>query len=90
MALSNQHLIADGLHSVHVTGTATNVNPFKVKNPIVTVVLVDNSMQMVSLGYRYIMVEDIGPNASVDFDVRVESRPYVDYRTYVQAERDWQ
>jgi hypothetical protein len=90
MALSNVRLIADGLDSVRIVGTATNDNPFKVKNPIVTGALIDDARQIVSLGYTYVVVEDIEPGASVPFDLRVKHRPYVRYQTYVQAERDWQ
>ena len=90
MALSGIRLTADGLSSVRITGVATSEQPFKLKNPIVIGVLLDASGQMVSLGYTFVTVEDIEPGASVPFDLRVESKPYASYRTYVQAERDWQ
>jgi hypothetical protein len=90
VALSGVRLTADGLDSARITGTATNENPFKVKNPVVTVVLVDAGGQMVSLGYTYVTVEDIEPGASVGFDLRVKLRPYASYRMVAQAERDWQ
>jgi hypothetical protein len=90
MALSGTRLIADGLHSVRITGVATSEQPFKLKNPVVIGVLLDASGQMISLGYTYVTVEDIEPGASVHFDLRVQSKPYASYRTYVQAERDWQ
>ena len=90
VVLSDVRLAADGLDSVRVTGRVTNENRFKVKNPIVIGVLVDESGQMVSLGYTYVVVEDIEPGASVAFDLRVKLRPYASYRTYAQAERDWQ
>jgi len=90
VALGGIRLIADGLDSVRITGTATNGNPFKVKNPVVTGVLVDASGQMISLGYTYVTVEDIEPGASVPFDLRVKLRPYASYRMVAQAERDWQ
>jgi hypothetical protein len=63
--------------------------PFKIKNPIVTGVLIDGSAQMVSLGYTYVLVEDIEPGASVRFDLRVVDVPHASYRMYAQAERDW-
>jgi hypothetical protein len=90
MVLGQTQLYADGLNSLRVTGTVTNKNPFKAKNPVVTVVLEDASGQMISLGYAYVTVEDIEPGATVRFAVRVQSKPYAAYRTYVQAERDWQ
>jgi hypothetical protein len=87
-------LIADGLDSVRITGQATNANPFKVKNPIITGALLDGGGQMVSLGYTYVLVEDIESGASVRFDLRVASAPadapHTAHRVYTQAERDWQ
>jgi hypothetical protein len=90
VALSGVQLLADGLDSMRITGVATNVNAFKVKNPIVSGVLVDASGQMVSLGYAYVVVEDIEAGAGVRFDLRVARAPYVSYQLYAQAERDWQ
>jgi hypothetical protein len=90
MALSQVRLVADGLDSVRITGLATNKNPFKVKNPIVTGVLLDGAGQMVSLGYTYVLVEDLEPGASVRFDLRVSDASHVGYRVYAQSERDWQ
>ena len=83
-------LVADGLDSVRIAGQATNKMPFKVKNPIVTGVLLDGDERMVSLGYTYVLVEDIEPGASVRFDLRVSGVAYADYRVYAQSERDWQ
>jgi hypothetical protein len=89
LALSQVRLIADGLDSVRITGVATNERPFKLKNPIVTGVLLDGGDQMVSLGYTYVLMEDIEPGASVRFDLRVSDVPHTGYRMYAQAERDW-
>jgi hypothetical protein len=89
VALSGVRLAADGLDSVRITGRVTNENPFKVKNPIVMGVLADGSGQTVSLGYTYVIVEDIEPGASVSFDMRVQHRPYTRYQMHAQAERDW-
>jgi len=44
----------------------------------------------VSLGSTYVLQEDIMPGDSVPFSLRVERVPFVDYRLYAQAERDWQ
>jgi hypothetical protein len=74
---------------VRITGVATNGCPFKVKNPIVTGVLVDGGDQIVSLGYTYVLMEDIEPGANVRFDLRVSDAPHTGYRVYAQAERDW-
>jgi hypothetical protein len=90
VALSQVRLIDDGLDSIRFTGLVTNENPFKVKNPVVMGVLIDSYGQMVSLGYRYVVVEDIEPGARVEFELRVPRTSYASYRTYAQAERDWE
>jgi hypothetical protein len=90
VALSNLSLSYDGLESVRITGTATNNNPYKVKNIVITGVLRDDSDHIVSLGATYVLREDIEPNASVRFDLRVKRVPFVRYWIYTQAERDWQ
>jgi hypothetical protein len=89
VALSQVQLIADGLDSVRITGRVTNKNLFKVMNPVVTGVLIDDSGQIVSLGYTYVIVEDIKPGASVRFGLRVSGAAHTGYRVYAQAERDW-
>jgi hypothetical protein len=90
VALSQVRMVDDGLASIRMTGLVTNENPFKIKNPIVMGVLIDRYGQMVSLGYQYVTVEDIEPGASVRFELRVPRTSYASYRTYAQAERDWQ
>jgi hypothetical protein len=88
--LSSLSLSYDGTESVRITGVATNIKPFKVKNVVVSGVLLDASDQIVSLGSAFVLQEDIGPNQSVRFDLRIERVPFVRYRLYAQAERDWQ
>jgi hypothetical protein len=90
VALSNLGLSYDGLESVRITGVATNVNPYKIKDIVVAGVLRDASDQIVSLGAAYILREDIEPNASVRFDLRIKRVPFTRYWLYTQAERDWQ
>lgn len=90
MQLGSLSLSYDGLESVRVTGSATNTNPFKVRNIVVTGVLLDASDQIVSLGSTFVLQEDIMPNQSVRFDLRIKRVPFVRYRLYTQAERDWQ
>jgi hypothetical protein len=90
VALRGVQTVADSQDSMRLVGTVVNENPFKVKNPIVTGMLVDEAGQIVSLGYTFVTVEDIEPGASVPFSLRVKLRPHVQVRTYVQAERDWQ
>jgi hypothetical protein len=90
VVLSNIGLSYDGLASIRLTGTATNKNPFKIKNVVVAGVLKDASGQIVSLGSVYILQEDIEPNAWVRFDLRVKRVPFSRYQLYAQSERDWQ
>ena len=90
VVLSGVRSVVDTDDSLRLTGTATNDKPFKIKNPIVAGILVDEYGQMVSLGYTYVTVEDIEPGTGVPFDLRVTRRPYAQVRTWAQAERDWQ
>jgi LysM repeat protein len=89
VALSDVRLIDDGSGYVRITGTATNTNPFKVKNVTVSGVLVDASGQIVSLGSTYVLQENVEPGAAVAFDLRVAKEAYTSYHLYAQAERDW-
>jgi LysM repeat protein len=88
--LSDVKVIAQGTDYLRISGTATNGNPFKVKNVTVSGVLRDAGGQIVSMGSRYVLQEEIEPGASVHFDVRIEKKPYVRYQLYAQAERDWE
>jgi hypothetical protein len=90
VVLSNVYLSYDGLESVRITGVATNANPFKAKNVVVTGMLIDASEQIVSLDWTHMLQEDILPGARVRFDVRVKRVPFKRYRLYAQAERDWE
>jgi hypothetical protein len=86
--LSDVRVIDDRTDYVRITGTATNGNPFAVKNPTVSGVLLDAGGEIVSLGSTYVLREGIAPGESVPFDVRIEKRPYARYRLYAQVERD--
>lgn len=88
MVVGDVRLIPDGLISVRVTGTATNANPFPVKEPNVGAVLLDEYGQIVSLGYTIVAAEGIAPGASVPFDIRIKHRPYASYQLYAQAQRE--
>jgi hypothetical protein len=90
VALSNLSLTYPSPDTVRVTGRATNVSEFKIKNVVVAGVLLDASGQIVSLGSTYVLEEDITHNASVQFDLRIERVPFYRYRLYAQAERDWE
>ena len=88
--LSDVQVVDGGTNHVRITGMATNGNPFKIKNVAVSGVLLDGSEQIVSIGSKYVLQEDIAPGASVRFEVRIEKEPSVRYQLYVQAERDWE
>lgn len=87
--LSNVQVTDQGTGYLQITGTATNPNPFEIKNVTVSGVLIDASGEIVSLGSTYVLEQGITPGASVRFDLRIEEPPYVGYRLYAQAERDW-
>jgi len=87
--LSGVQVVDAGSNTVRIVGTATNANSFAVKNVIVSGVLLDAGGQMVSIGSTFGLEEDIAPGVSVLFGVRVAKEPYVRYRLYAQAERDW-
>ena len=88
--LSGVQLVDQGTGYLQIRGTATNSNPFEVKNVTVSGVLLDASGQIVSLGSTYALQQDIALSASVGFDVRIGKTPHVSYQLYVQAERDWE
>jgi hypothetical protein len=88
--LGDVTLVDEGVDYIRVTGTATNSSSLKIKNVIVSGVLLDASGQIVSLGASYVLEENIEPGASVRFDVRIKKEPFVGYRLYAQAERDWE
>jgi hypothetical protein len=88
--LSGLNLTYDSVDSVRVTGYATNENEYMVKNVAIAGVLLDQNRQIVSLGATFVLQEDIQPNASVRFDLRIMREPFTRYWLYAQAERDWQ
>ena len=53
-------------------------------------VLLAQHRQIVSVGSTFVLEENIQPNASVRFDLRIDSVPFTRYWLYAQAERDWQ
>jgi hypothetical protein len=79
-----------GTDSIRITGTAVNPNEYKIKNVAIAGVLLDASGHIVSLGSTYVLEEDILPNGSVGFDMRIPRVPFYQYRVYAQAERDWE
>jgi LysM repeat protein len=88
VALSNVRLIGDEAGYVRITGTATNTNPFKVKDVTVAGTLLNASGQIVQVGSTYVL-QNVEPGASVSFDLRIAEEAYASYHLYAQAERDW-
>ena len=88
--LRNLNMSYSGSDSVRITGTAVNINEFKIKNVVVAGVLLDASEHIVSLGSAYVLEEDILAKGSVSFDLRITRVPFYRYRLYAQAERDWE
>jgi hypothetical protein len=84
LALSDVRVSNNGLGYVRVTGTATNANPFTVRDANVAVTLLDADGQIVSVG-SILLPGELPPGASVDFDLRIEYAPYVTYQLLVQA-----
>jgi hypothetical protein len=90
VSLGGLNVTRDPSDYVRITGTATNTNPFAVKNVIVVGVLRDGNGQMVSLGSGYVLQENIESGSAVPFDLRIPYTSYASYQFYAQAERDWQ
>lgn len=90
VTLGSVDLSYDGPGIVRISGTASNLNPFEVKNVIVSAVLLDDSGQIVQTGAAYVLQDDIGAGESVRFDVRLRYTDFTAYQLYAQAERDWE
>ena len=69
----------EGTNYLHVSGTATNNSPSKVKNVTVWGVLIDASGQIMSLGSSYGLQDDGPSGGSVRFELRVRKEPFVDH-----------
>ena len=87
LGISGLSVFRDGIGNVRVKGTATNGNAFTVRDPKFAVALIDADGDVVSVGYAIVLGE-IAPGASVQFDVRIEYQPYARYELYVQATQD--
>jgi hypothetical protein len=84
LALSGVSASNNGLGYVRFTGTATNGNPFSVRNANIIGTLVDAGGQIVSVG-SILVPGEIAPGASVAFDLRVKHEPYANYQLDAQA-----
>jgi len=74
---------------LRISGTATNGNDLAIKNVTISGVLRDGNGQIVSIGSKYVLEENIQPGDSVPFAVHIPAEPYARYELYAQAERDW-
>jgi hypothetical protein len=92
---SGLRLARDGTAYVTISGQVENAHLFKVKNVVLSGVLVDAAGEIVSLGSTYLIEEDVEPGQVVDFEIRIHDPMYsarttfVGYQVYAQAERDW-
>jgi LysM repeat protein len=86
VGLSNLRLDEESVSYLRISGTATNGNPFRVRNVAVAAALLDANGEIVRLGSTY-LIQDVEPGASVSFDLYVEKAAYVRYQLYAQAER---
>ena len=87
LALSGLSIYNDRFGYVHITGTATNGNPFAVRDAYIWGTLIDAEGQIASVGMT-LAPGEIVPGASVAFNVRIERVPYVRYEVQAQATRN--
>jgi hypothetical protein len=84
LAISSVNVTNNGLGYVRLTGTATNGNPFAVRDANIVGTLLDAAGEIVSVGSR-ILPGELAPGASVLFDLRIEYSPYARYGLFGQA-----
>ena len=69
---------------MHITGTATNGNPFAVRDAYIFGTLIDAEGRIASVGMT-LAPGEIAPGAGVAFNLRIEQAPYVRYEVQAQA-----
>lgn len=90
LALSNLSVTNGWLGYVRITGTATNENPFAVRDANIAGMLIDAAVntseagQIASVGMA-IVPGEIAPGAGVSFDLHIEQAPYAYYELQAQA-----
>jgi hypothetical protein len=87
LALSNLSVYSDGFGYVHITGTATNANPFAVTDANIVGTLLDAAGRIASVG-KTIVLGKIASGVGVSFDVRIEQAPYAYYEVQAQARQN--
>ncbi|HOU13047.1 MAG TPA: FxLYD domain-containing protein [Anaerolineae bacterium] len=75
-----------GTRYVHISGTATNPNPYPLKNIVISGLLSDANGQTVSMGTG--VVTSLAAGASARFDIYVENKAHTSYQVYARAEQD--
>lgn len=84
LVLSNLNVHNDVPGYVRITGTATNENPFVVRDANIAGTLIDAAGQITSVG-MILVPGEIAPGAGVSFDLRIEQAPYAHYELQAQA-----
>ena len=94
LSVGSLSLVRDGSQYVRIVGQVRNDQPSRVKNVILSGVLLDAQGEIVSLGSAYLAVaEGVEPGESAGFEIRIHDSaysvetPFVNYRVYLQAER---
>ena len=82
--LRNVRVRSDGVGHVRITGTATNENPFAVRDANVAGTLIDAHGQIASVGWTLVPGE-IAPGGSVDFDLRMDHAHHARYELQAEA-----
>lgn len=95
LPLGSASLLRDGSQYVRIVGQARNDQSFRVKNVVLSGVLLDAQGEIVGLGSAYLAVAaGVEPGESVDFEIRIHDpaysieTPFVEYQVYAQAERE--
>jgi hypothetical protein len=86
VTLSDAQIEDTGAGYVRISGTASNANVFPVKNVVISVMLLDGSGQIVSMGTG--TLANIAAGESADFTVYVEAKAYASYQLAARAEQD--
>ncbi|HQE91387.1 MAG TPA: FxLYD domain-containing protein [Anaerolineae bacterium] len=86
VTLSDTKIEDTGTNYVRISGTATNPNPYPLKNIVISGLLVDANGQMVSMGTG--VVTSLAAGASAPFEVYVENKAHVSYQLHALAEQD--
>jgi hypothetical protein len=87
LAISGISVYNDNFGYVHIAGTATNGNPFAVRDAYIWGTLIDADGRIASVGMA-LAPGKIMPGAGVTFNLRIEQAPYSRYEVQAQATRN--